>query len=165
MKESLESSQASGPHYQLSQLIGTWEGITKTFFEPNIRADESTWHGTIRSILNGMFVIHEYKGSLQGKQLEGTAIYGYNIGSGKFQSAWVDSFHNGTSIMMSQGQAPFDIFSVLGSYDTPDGSPPWGWRTDIKIINENQIIITMYNITPKGDEAKAVETIYQRKAI
>lgn len=162
-KETFESSKTSGSHHQLAQLAGTWEGMTKTFFEPNVLADESPWSGTIKPILNGMFMMHEYKGSLEGKSLEGIAIYGYNIGSGKFQSAWVDSFHNGTSIMMSQTEKKRDKYSVLGSYDSTDDSPAWGWRTEIDIVNKDKIVITMYNITPAGEESKAVETTYNRK--
>lgn len=157
-----KSSLASGPHNQLSKWCGSWEGMTKTFFEPNVLADESVWKGTIRSILNGMFVQHEYTGSLQGKPLSGSAIYGYQIASRRYQCLWTDSFHNGTSMMFCEGSKDDAAFNVLGHYDAPDGSPPWGWRTNIAMISENDLVITMFNITPDGTEAVAVETSYKR---
>ncbi|MFA6455846.1 MAG: DUF1579 domain-containing protein [Bacteroidota bacterium] len=161
-QETFETSLQSGPHHFLTQLAGTWAGTTKTFFEPGILADESPWHGTLRPILDGMFILHEYHGSLQGKPLKGTALYGYAVSPRQFQSAWVDSFHNGTTIMFSQGSVRNDCFNVLGSYDAPDGSPPWGWRTEILKPENDQLIIRMYNITPEGKEALAVETTYHR---
>lgn len=157
-----KSSLASGPHHLLSRLCGSWKGTTKTYFEPDLLADESLWEGTIRSLLGGMFVQHDYTGSLQGKPLTGSAIYGFQISSKRFQGLWTDSFHNGTSMMFCEGVPNDAVFNVLGHYDAPDGSPPWGWRTEIVMPSDNNLVITMYNITPDGVEVVAVVTEYRR---
>ena len=102
--------------------------------------------------------MHEYSGMLQGKPIEGIAIYGCSLGDEKLQTAWVDSFHNGTAIMFSENNETGNGYSVLGHYGK---EPRWGWRTVIT-RNENQVIITMYNIAPGGKDERAVETVYTK---
>jgi len=159
-----ETSKATGMHFQLSRLAGEWEGTAKTWFEPDKLGDESPVHGSMRPILGGRFIMHEYKGSLGGKPLEGIAIYGYHPELGKIQCAWIDSFHNGSAIMFSQGKKDDNSLAMLGSYAyvTPETEQHWGWRTEIEIVNDDEIKITAWNISPEGEEAKATEALYKR---
>ena len=65
-------------------------------------------------------------------------------------------------ILFSQGEATESGFVVTGKYDVGPDSPPWGWRTVFDLTDQDHLIITAYNITPNGQEAKAVETKYRR---
>jgi hypothetical protein len=38
--------------------------------------------------------------------MKGLAIHGYSCGENRWQTAWVDSVHNGTRIMLSLGTVP-----------------------------------------------------------
>ena len=158
--------EESPQHRLLSRLIGNWEGVTRTWFEPGKLADESPISGTIRPLLDGSFVAHEYEGSLQGKRLVGMAIHGYSIQRKAFVTTWVDRFHMGTDIMFSEGgnEMEGDGFSVLGSYGDPERGTRWGWRTKVELAAADRLTVTHYNIDPAGREAKAVEIEYKRKA-
>lgn len=161
-KSKFETSLESGPHHELSRLVGEWEGTSRTWFEKDVLADESPVNGKITSILGGRFVLHQYNSSLQGKALEGLAIIGYSFPYERFQTAWIDSFHMGTGIMFSEGDATPAGHSVLGSYGGGGMPEPWGWRTEIKMNGDDHLIITAYNIEPGAVEQQATELSYRR---
>ncbi|MGH8758198.1 MAG: DUF1579 domain-containing protein [Burkholderiales bacterium] len=162
-RNAFEASTAEGgTHRRLAQLAGEWQGTTRVWFDPaQPPASETPQRGSIRAILGGRFLLHEYETSVGDDAHQGLAIYGAHLDANAFESAWVDSFHTGTSVMFSVA-ASKSRYSVLGSYGDGQGGPRWGWRTDIDQPDADTLLITMFNITPQGDEAKAVETRYRR---
>lgn len=164
MSQKLNDSKLNGPHFQLSRLVGDWKGTTKTWFDPSKLEDESPINGTMKLILDGRFILHEYQSSFGDQSLSGIAIYGFDLNTQKYQCAWMDTFHNGTAIMFSKGNKGEEGINVLGSYAyiTPETEQHWGWRTQLDIISDSEIMITAYNISPEGQETKATETNYSK---
>ncbi len=143
-------------------MIGQWQGPTRTWFEPGKLEDESEWRGSIEPLLDGRFLIHRYTGTLLGQPLQGEAIFGFNSARNQFECTWIDSFHMGDGMLFSTGHALPDGFSVTGQYAAGEGQPDWGWRTEVRLLSNDELLMAAYNISPEGEEALGVETRYRR---
>ena len=151
-----EKSSGS-PHHFLSQLAGSWTGVSKLWLEPDSLTDESPVVGTIQIILEGRFALYLYQGSIEGEPQHGMFTFGYNTLLDRYEASWVDSWHNNTAIMFCTGRPTENGFFVLGDFPDPTGGPDWGWRTEVAVLDEDHLVITAYNIDPEGGEAKATE--------
>lgn len=164
MSSKFEISREKGAHHLFSRLEGGWEGVARTWFDPNVLNDESPVQANMRLILGGRFLMIGYAGSMQGRPLEGLMIVGKQLSTDKFQCVWIDSFHTGTDMMFSESKRNADALSVLGTYvyATPETEEIWGWRTRIELVHEDEVHITAFNVAPDGTESRATETILKR---
>ena len=158
---SFPNSQES-PHHLLAQLVGGWTGRTRTWLEPEGIPLEAAIQGSVQLVLDGRFALFLYQTTMDSEPQHGIFTFGFNTLLDRYEASWIDSFHNNTAIMFCIGAALDKGFSVIGSYPDPTGGPDWDWRTDVQLIDPDHLVMTAYNITPEGVEAKAVESILTR---
>lgn len=161
-RKEFEASLADGVHARLVRMAGQWEGRFRLWFEPGKLADESLQRGSIRVLLGGRVLLHEYTGHCAGEPMEGVALIAYHLDERRYESAWAESFGTGTALMFSTGVSGDPRLSMLGSYSDGQGGSRSGWRTAIEQPDDDTLDLRMYNITPEGDEALAVEVNYRR---
>jgi len=102
----------------LETLVGDWEGVYNLWLEPGTLRGESAVRATIRSVLKGRYVVHDYEWADQGAPQQGTMLLGQD-GESVWQMAWVDTWRTGRSIMSCTGAASPEA-TGLGSYDSGD---------------------------------------------
>ncbi|RYF40544.1 MAG: DUF1579 domain-containing protein, partial [Burkholderiales bacterium] len=59
-RREFEASLADGVHARLARMAGQWEGRFRLWFEPGQPAEDSVQRGSIRVLLGGRVLLHEY---------------------------------------------------------------------------------------------------------
>lgn len=148
----------------LEGMVGEWQGRYRVWLEPPAVHTDCRSMLHIEPVLKGRFVSGDYdwssgalpegtEGAGDGQAETGSFMLGQTTG-GDWQMAWVDSWHQGDSILFcTGGPEP----KVTGTY-----AGTWGWRTEFDLRDADHLVITAYNITPDGEEQIATEGDYRR---
>jgi uncharacterized protein DUF1579 len=147
---------------RLIGLTGRWRGKYRLIVEPGEHARESESTAVVAPVAGGRFVRIDYVWGEREKPQDGSILFGRDRERGVVTALWVDSWHMSDKVMTCEGLADdAGSLEVRGSYAAPPG-PDWGWRTVVETAEEDALRMLMYNGTPEGQEALAVEAIYQR---
>lgn len=148
---------------RLASAAGAWTGANRLWFDPTQPSFDSDTTAEVSLVTAGRMLEMRYTWSHEGKPHEGTLLIGDDPGAKRCDAAWADSFHNGHRLMPLTGMlAGSDEVVVEGSYPAPPG-PDWGWRITLEQPSADALLMRMYNITPDGTAALAVEASYARR--
>ncbi|MDX1417774.1 MAG: DUF1579 family protein, partial [Candidatus Promineifilaceae bacterium] len=75
------------------------------------------------------------------------------------QAVWIDSWHMQSGVMICQAALAGSVLSLQGSYAAPPG-PDWAWRIELESAEPDSLQLRMFNITPDGEEALAVDALF-----
>lgn len=148
----------------LGKLTGSWTGTSRLWrpwLSPPDSASEST--ALVATVARGKFVTVQYTWSVDDKAQDGFLLLGSETEGDVVHAAWVDSWHMSDKPMICRGSVEAaGIVTVLGSYAAPPG-PDWKWRIVITLRDDTDFVITMFNISPAGEETPAFENRYTRQ--
>lgn len=138
----------------LDSLAGTWTGTNSLYFQPGVLAEQSTCTATMRLLGAGPALVHEYRWTFEEVEHEGLALL--SVSDGRLQGSWVDTFHTAGTLMSLDPVDGAEGIVLQGTYAVPD-SADWGWRIQWNKPSATEMAVTMWNVSPEGEAAVAVE--------
>lgn len=149
-------------HERLNHFVGTWNVTNRMWMEPGAEPMESTASTNVKWVLDGRFLMEEYKGDMMGTPFTGLGISGFDNHEGKYTSLWMDSM--GTAVMKSTGSVDSSgkVFTYHGSYWDPWSKMDTNCKFVLKITGKDSHTFTMYVLMPDGSEFKTMEMTYTR---
>ena len=147
----------------LEPLVGQYEGtyrLIRSWETPPQTDSQST--ASIAPVARGRFLTMQYTWAVDGTTHEGLLLLGQENDGNAVTAVWVDSWHMSEKPMICNGRLDGGTITLVGSYAAPPG-PDWRWRTEIVPDGDGAFQLTMYNISPGGEEELAVESKYVRR--
>jgi Protein of unknown function (DUF1579) len=142
-------------------LMGPWRGTYSLRGAPSFDGDSAS-DAEVTPMLGGRFVRVDYTWSDRGKLQTGSMLIGFEPQPSLVTVVWIDTWHNGSRMLISTGSLDGHAIGVRGAYPTGSGLPDWGWRTRLEATAASWAM-TMFNVSPEGDETLAVSARYERE--
>ena len=148
----------------LQSLPGRWTGENALWLSSTEPPRLSVAHCSVAPEANGQCLALRYAWADKGVPQEGVLLLSADPASAECAAVWTDSWHCAHQFMTLRGAADDSgAASVLGAYAAPPG-PDWGWRITIVPSEDDRFTLRMFNISPEGEEAHAVEARYTRSS-
>lgn len=75
---------------------------------------------------------------------------------------WQDAWHQSEGVDCAPIAGSWALVAVTYNYRAP-GTPDWGWRIFVCLRPSGELVLQMTNVTPWGEEARAVRMIFERR--
>ena len=156
-------SMPGEPHKLFATLAGTWTTHTKEWMEPTTPPVESTGTASMKMLLDGRFLYHNFNGLMMGQPFSGIGIEAYDNITKKYVSTWIDSLTTGILIMEGAATPDGKTIVLRGSQVEPGGGKVMH-RAIWKILDANNQTFELYGTRGRGKEMKLLEIVYTRKS-
>lgn len=161
MEKLWEAYNAVGPQHQfLQKQVGKWKTVTQEFMMNPANPTVSEGTAEFTSVLGGRFVVQHFKGMSQGRPFEGMGWDGYDNAKQKFVGTWIDTM--GTGLMTSEGTYDPSTKTVTHQMEMSSPMGPMKLRATTEHKSDKEFVMTMYMVSPTGQEAKAMVVTYTK---
>lgn len=143
------------------RFVGRWRGSSSLFLDPEGEGDTQPSWVEVVEVARGNFLRVDYYWTVDEVVEEGVLLIGFDPKRPRYEAAWIDSWHMSRAMMFGIGE-PGETFDVRGTYAV-SGYPDWGWRVRLE-AEDDRLRLLMWNISPEGEEARAVVGGYEREA-
>lgn len=162
-----EMQKAAAPgeqHKLLEQFVGKWTFVSRYTMKPGEKTQESKGTMDNSMVYGGRFLKRVYQMPMEGMSMEGESYTGYDNVRGEYQDFGFGSFTTGFMHTRGTYDAASKTFKSSGemSCPMPDGSKVKAIRMELKVVNKDKHIYSMYEKGADGKEFRSLEEIYTR---
>jgi len=110
--------------------------------------------------------LYDCKLVIDSTEIHYTWLYESDTQKGSFTftekgAIWVDSWHQAKSVQCKNAAETESIFNVSHHYEVPE-NPNWGWLSKLSERPDGSLVLQMTNITPWGEDGRAVRMVFTR---
>jgi hypothetical protein len=143
--------------------VGEWDVKLTFWSDPKGAGQSSTGRSQISWVLGNRFIQEQFSGTIAGEEYRGIGIMGYDNGSRRFKTVWVDSLN--TALTTSSGRFYPDTSTLVLESEVYDPlvSGVKKVHSKFQIESPNSYTFVMTDTSPEGTEFTSLEMRYQRK--
>jgi hypothetical protein len=160
MKAMMAYGTPGEQHQKLAHLVGKWKAVNKMWMGPG---DPTVSEGTAEytAMLGGRYFQGHYTATMMGQPFEGFSIDGYDNGTHKYFTIWLDSMGTGTFELTGDCSPDGKTITYTGNmYDPTDGKQVPS-RSVVHLVDDNTMTYEMYH-SMNGKQMKVMEITYTR---
>ena len=150
-------------HRHLDPLVGDFEAQA-TFWE-SAAASPQSWNARAKSrwILDGRFVLTDFRGTMFGQPFEGVSLLGFDNAKQRYVSTWADT--SSTALLpIAEGTCSRDgkVFTTTRRKQDPKNGT-WTTERDVTtVFSDDEHTFEMFVQPEGGSEFKSFEIVYTR---
>ncbi|HZV70237.1 MAG TPA: DUF1579 domain-containing protein [Saprospiraceae bacterium] len=149
-------------HKLISSWDGTWSAEVTTFMDPS-GPQKSSATVENKMVLNGLYQMGHYIGTMMGQPFEGYGTLAYDNGKKMFVNTWIDNMGSGVVVMTGKWNAGTKTLELKGTQTDPMTGKDAAIREEVKVVDANTQKMTMWGAGMDGKEMKFMEISMKRK--
>lgn len=159
-------ASAQGPaltehHKVLADEVGTWTAEMKIYVPGLPEPLSGTGSETNRAIGDGLWIISDFKSTIEGQPFEGHGTFGYDSAKEKYVGTWIDSMTSSIAFMEGTYDEATKTFTYHAEMPGPDGAMVRTKMTTTTQEDGSRLFVTY---TADGEEwTKSMEILYKKK--
>ena len=161
MQREMQSAIPGPAHKRLAALAGDYSTSTKFYIQPSDKPAESIGSATIKSVLDGMFLLEENSGTFMGQPMSGMRLLGYNNASKRYEAIW--TYTMSTAILNMTGTSNDDGKTINFTASWDEGGTRQALQVTTKQIDDDQFSVEMSSKAADGKPGPRFVTTYTRK--
>ena len=150
-------------HKWMAKWDGTWTGETTSWMDPAAPPFKAPATAVQKMIMNGLYQQSDFTGTMMGQPFMGHGILAYDNAKKEFVNTWIDNMGSGIMIMRGTWDEATQTLSLKGKQSDPVTGNDSDVREEVRFIDDNTQIISIYGAGMDGKEMKFMEINMKRQ--